>query len=242
MMTDEIETDLWEALARCAADVPDHVGQRLRQRDYHPRGPRRKLISGLAAAAVVIVGTGTAVLTTGGASNRVHQPTQYASPSTSATVPLTGGAIRLADTTISLPAGFQPVDIACSPIPSGLGPSIQFFDSPPFAAAASSDGGCFEALLASHASIPSDTDSVNFGQYQGSVITDESTGVTTLYVTVPADHFFAHLETVNGEPISTIDVVLMAKGLSADEVESIAEAGIPTAPIPSGPPCTGDCG
>jgi hypothetical protein len=241
MMTDEIETDLWEALARCAADVPDHVGQRLRQRDYHPRGPRRKLISGLAAAAVVIVGTGTALIT-GRASNGVHQPQQYASSSTSATVPLTGGTIRLADATISLPAGFQPVDIACSPIPSGLGPSIQFFDSPPFAAAASSDGGCFEALLASHASIPSDTDSVNVGQYQGSVITDESTGVTTLYVTVPADHFFANPETVNGEPISTIDVVLTAKGLSADEVESIAEAGIPTAAIPSGPPCTGNCG
>jgi hypothetical protein len=61
MMTDELEGDLRQALARYAAQVPDDVAERLRHGDFRPRGWRRPVV-GAVAAAVVAIGTGVVVL------------------------------------------------------------------------------------------------------------------------------------------------------------------------------------
>jgi photosystem II stability/assembly factor-like uncharacterized protein len=61
MMTDELERDLRQALAACAAEVPADVTGRLREHDFHPRGWRRPTITALAAA-VVAMGAGVVVL------------------------------------------------------------------------------------------------------------------------------------------------------------------------------------
>jgi hypothetical protein len=83
MITDNFETDLREALSRCASEVPTHVGERLRQQDYHPRGPHRQLASGLAAT-VVLAGVTAALveITTSGSgpSRSAVQPTGRSKP------------------------------------------------------------------------------------------------------------------------------------------------------------------
>jgi hypothetical protein len=89
MMTDEFESDLREALARCAADVPVHVGERLRQNDYHPRVPHRQLATGLAAT-VVLAGAGIAVVSLGTGSTAPP----YLKPDASLPQPHSVAAIR----------------------------------------------------------------------------------------------------------------------------------------------------
>jgi hypothetical protein len=63
MPTEELENALRSALTRAAADIPDaeQARQRLMQRNYRPRGGRRKLAAGIAAttaAAAVVLGLG----------------------------------------------------------------------------------------------------------------------------------------------------------------------------------------
>jgi hypothetical protein len=243
MITDEFETDLREALARCAADVPAHVGERLRQHNYHPRRPRRRFMTGLGAA-VVAIGTATVILGPSTTSTRTPQATHHAASSTTPARHLTRRAFRLADYTIPLPAGFQQVDSPCAPAPSGIQAPIPFLGSR-FAAAASNAGGCIDVLLASSASRPpAGSTSVNVGRYQGSLVTNQSSGVITLYVTIPAD-LYIHTVSPNGEIDSTsvtLDVVLTAKGLSVNDVESIAAASVPSSPIPPAGSCSGSCG
>ena len=79
MMTDELERDLRQALAACAAEVPAEVTERLRHHDFHPRGWRRPMVSALTAA-VVVVGTGVVVLT-GPAPSGSHKTTAVPRPS-----------------------------------------------------------------------------------------------------------------------------------------------------------------
>jgi len=57
MLTDEFETDLREALDRCAAGVPADLATRLRGHDYHPRGNRRYLVVTLVTVVVVAIST-----------------------------------------------------------------------------------------------------------------------------------------------------------------------------------------
>jgi photosystem II stability/assembly factor-like uncharacterized protein len=71
MMTDELESDVRQALAACAAEVPADVGERIGRRDFHPRGWRRPM-AGALAVAVVALATGVVVLTTGAAPSGSH--------------------------------------------------------------------------------------------------------------------------------------------------------------------------
>ena len=238
MMTDEFETDLRAALAQCADDVPPHIGDRLRQHNYHARSPRRRLVSALGAA-VVGVGLGAVGFVIGTGSTVAHQPTHRTTSPVASGSTLSGQSMRLADVTIPLPAGFKPAETACVPAPGGL----QFVGTS-FAAAASNSGGCMDVFLASSASAPAGSVPVTVGDYQGSLVTDASTGITTLYVAIPAD-LYIHTVSPNGtidSPVASIDLVLTATGLSTNQVESIAAAGIPSTPIAPAGACSGACG
>ena len=238
MMTDEFETDLRAALAQCADDVPPHIGGRLRQHNYHARGRRRRLVSALGAA-VVGVGLGAVGFVIGTGSTVAHQPTHRAAPPVASGSTVSGQSMRLADVTIPLPAGFKPTETACVPAPGGL----QFVGTS-FATAASESGGCMDVFLVSSASAPASSVPVTVGDYPGSLVTDASTGITTLYVAIPAD-LYIHTVSPNGtidSPATSIDLVLTATGLSINQVESIAAAGIPSTPIGPAGACSGACG
>ena len=84
MMTDNFETDLRDALARCAREVPAQIGERLQQHHYHPRVPPRHLATGLAAAAVlagVTVATAETITNNSGPSGSAARPTGRGTPS-----------------------------------------------------------------------------------------------------------------------------------------------------------------
>jgi hypothetical protein len=213
MTTDEFECDLREALARCAEEVPAEIGERLRQHNYHPRGIR-PLVAGVSVA-LVALGAGAAALSVGTSSTvtprATPRATNHASPLTKPTSPLTGGKISLADTTIRLPAGFEPTYRPCAPMPSGLVAPVT--GSNLSAAASSSTGGCIDVLLAGTASQPpAGSVPVTVGGYQGSLFTDQTTGVTTLYMTITA---------------ANLDLIFTAEGLTATELESTAAAPMP---------------
>jgi hypothetical protein len=216
--------------------------------DRHPRGlQRRGLLAGIAAAVVVVIGIGGVLLATVTSSSRPGQGPRQASPATRPVVALTGGTIRLAAATMHLPAGFKAVPGACAPAPNGLGAPISFLNSS-FAAAASANGGCIEAWLADATTtvVPPEAVPVTITGYQGELYSNQSTGFSTLYVTIPAD-LYVNVVTADGQPdpTATIDLVLTTNGLSANELESIAATGIPAQPAPFAPlgtSCPGGCG
>jgi hypothetical protein len=214
----------------------------------HERSRRRRgLLAGIAAAVVVLIGVSGVHLATMTDSSRPGQGPRQATRATMPAIALTGGTMRLAAATMHLPAGFQTVPSACAPAPSGLGSSISFLNSS-FAAAASANGGCIEAWLADATTtvVPPQAVPVSINSYQGELYNDQGTGFSTLYATIPAD-LYVDVVSANGQPdpTATIDLVLTANGLSANELESIATAGVPTHPAPFAPrgtSCAGGCG
>jgi len=56
MKTDVFETDLRQALARRAAQIPGEAVQRLERLDYRPRARSRSMLAASAAAAVILLG------------------------------------------------------------------------------------------------------------------------------------------------------------------------------------------
>jgi hypothetical protein len=99
----------------------------------------------------------------------------------------------------------------------------------PFAAAASSKGGCLEAFLAAGraAAIPGAVQAIQVGPYQGLISRGPAPSVT-LYVKGPAAD-------------GTHDLILVARRLSPAQVVAIAKTGLPATigPIHL---CTRDCG
>ena len=83
--------------------------------NHRPRSHGRSSAAGLALVAMLVIGVGTYVATTGGTT------TPHARPqASSSVVSLTGGSMRLAAATIRLPEGFHSQAAQCAPTPAGL--------------------------------------------------------------------------------------------------------------------------
>jgi hypothetical protein len=193
-----------------------------------------------AAAAVGIVVTTRAPHSPAHAANHAHKGATS-----------TGGSIRFAGRTLSLPASFQSTPVSCTGAPSSLRGGIEFAGNT-YEAAASADGGCIEVWMAPGAVadgeqltlIPPGTHESVLG-HDATLLFDRSTGYRTLYLVLPADFFFPNpdnRDTVDG-PLTTVDLVFYAKGLSTAQLKTIAAEGTPMKLLPSGEPCTtGHCG
>ena len=220
LMTAEAILQAAMATATTTELVRIDVGRHLRNRSGRSR---RYLagVAGAAAAALIVVG---ALAVAGGGDSHPTSGTH-----TAATVPAAGTTIRLAGYSFQLPAGYQMVGSDCAALPPGLTPTIPVVGENSFAAAASTRGGCIEALLAAGdaATVPSGAQSVQVGPYQGFVIAGAPTDVV-LYVEIPPAERHH-------------DLVLVASGLNADQVVAIAESGLPSSIGPA-TPCTTGCG
>jgi hypothetical protein len=182
--------------------------------------PRRAV--GAAVAASLLVAAAVVFLMDGGRSpSTPHHHVSASGPS----VPVQGSTMKLVNYTFALPSGFTSTIDPCAA--SGPGPATPVPVMEGFGAAASAEGGCVEALLTSSATIPSGAQPVAVGSYQGYMVSsgpsDES-----LYVTIP---------TAEG----TRYLVLLAHGLTPDQVVTIAESAFPTSPAPDRTCATG-CG
>jgi hypothetical protein len=207
------------ATATSAEPAQIDVSRHLRNRS----GRSRRYLAGVAgAAAAALVVVGAFAVMGGGDSH----PTSGTHPA--ATVPVAGTTIRLAGYSFQLPAGYQTVGSNCGALPPGL-TTIPVVGENSFAAAASTSGGCIEALLAAGdaATVPAGAQSVQVGPYQGFVTLGAATDVV-LYVEIPA---------AEGHH----DLVLVANGLTANQVVAIAESGLPSSIGPT-TPCTTGCG
>lgn len=198
----------WARLRDLAAQ--EQLDEPIGQWNGHARNSRRRVLTGIAAAALVVVGAGGAFLAAGTGSPASRLDRHQVSADTTPTVPLTGGTIQLADVSIPLPAGFGPAYSPCAPTPSGLVAAVSGFNLT--AAAASSTGGCIDVVTASSASQPpAGSEPVTLSGFRASVTTDQSTGVTSLYVTIS----------------SGLDLVVTAEGLSANEIEATVGGPLP---------------
>jgi hypothetical protein len=146
-------------------------------------------------------------------------------------VRLSGGTIQLASYRFRLPAGFRASTSACQfSLPAGLQPLKQWLQVQDggFSAAASAEGGCVEALLIAGGSpVPSEAEQTAVGPYTG-FLASPGSSQEVLYVQIPAaqgDHY----------------LVLLADGLTSEELVAIAQSGLPTSIEPT-QTCTANCG
>lgn len=137
-----------------------------------------------------------------------------------------GAVLELASYHFSLPSGFVPRDAACTTPPSVLLPedgnrAVHQIGANPetvlqaMRSAASADGGCVEAALASGSDvIPADATELAIGDYEGYLST-ASNGDLTLFVAIPATYRTNYL-------------VLASEGLTQEQLVAIATSGLPT--------------
>lgn len=178
------------------------------------RRPRHRLTLGTVAAAVAVLAiVGTLALA------GVHPGPSR--PTTSSK--LTGRTMRLANFTFKLPRGYAVTADLCVPTPSAPGTTepptpgaseapvvtIPVVGGSSYASAASSDGGCVEAFIGQGYS-PS-AQSVQVGSYNGFLWS--MGGELALYVVLPPS-------------VSDLGLVLLSHGLSAGELEQVAESGL----------------
>jgi len=216
---DHFEDNLRAALARCAGDVPPHVVARIRQHEHTPAAPRRHLGAGLAVLGVATAAAAGFMLWT-------HTPSSSTQPAGA----LGEQTMRLADATISLPAGFARSEAACVATPAGL----QLVGAS-FATAVSRSGGCITMFLATGATAPPDAQDVVIGGHPGALITDPSTGISTAYITIPADLYIeGSRDYVIENGSAEVDLVIASRGLSPAEMATITAAGIPDHPMSAG--------
>jgi hypothetical protein len=168
--------------------------------------PRRSLVRpALVLVALAAIGAVIAVISTGGTVKNVRHDSHIA---------LTGARLSLAGYHFRTPAGFQDSSIPCEPGATDA-----------YSAAASADGGCVSAyfmLSTGKYAIAPDAQSVDVGGRQGYVVlnaatTTTATSATTVYLYVampPQGDYRPYL-------------MLIGKGLSADQLEAIAESGLP---------------
>jgi hypothetical protein len=187
------------------------------------RGPIVAAVAVAAVAAIVIAGT---VVVAGRSGNSPNVRTE-ASRATSR-VGLSGPALRLASYKFRLPAGFKTVHRGCIPTPSPA-PSSPMTVLGHFVVAASTDGGCVQAELATPAGVAADARPIQVGAYQGFISSTAPTS-ETLYVAIAA---------IGGNHY----LVLSATGLSPAQLIAIATTGLPRFPIAAQPtqPCTANC-
>jgi hypothetical protein len=186
----------------------------------------RRLTGALAAAAATALMAG-GVLTLAGTGASSPGPRQSTAARPAQTAPRTGPVIRLARYTFTMPAGFTAIARPCAPMPDRTG--LPTRGRNPFTAAASSKGGCLEAVLAAGpaAVIPDTAQPIQVGPYQGFVSRGPAASVI-LYVKMPA---------ADGNH----DLILLARRLSPAQVVAIATSGLPATigPIHA---CTKNCG
>jgi hypothetical protein len=191
-----------------------------------PHQLARRLTGALAAAAATaLMAGGVLTLSRTGASS--PRPRQSTAARPARTAPRTGPVIRLAGYTFTMPAGFTAIARPCAPMPDRTG--LPMRGSNPFTAAASSTGGCLEAVLAAGpaAIIPHSAQPIQVGPYQGFVSRRPAVSVI-LYVKMPA---------AGGNH----ELILVARRLSAAQVVAIATSGLP-ATIGPIHVCTKNCG
>jgi hypothetical protein len=195
-----------------------------------PRRPRRYLIgiAGVAASAIIVVGA--LAFVGGGRSAPTHAVLGHGPV---ATHPTTGSGrdaratIRLASYSFNLPSGYRPVHNSCGVSWLSQRPRMSYVGATSFAH--STNGGCVAAFLAAGvvAQRPAASRPVRVGQYQGFVVSGSGSAVV-LYVEIPAagtDHA----------------LVLIANGLTADQVIAIAASGLHSS-IGAHLSCTSGCG
>lgn len=137
-----------------------------------------------------------------------------------------GAVLELASYRFSLPSGFVPQDAACTtppsvPVPQDGNQAVHQVGANPetvlqaMRSAASSDGGCLEAALASGSDVvPADATEIAVGDYEGYLST-ASNGDLTLFVAIPVAY-------------GTNYLVLASEGLTQQQLVAIATSGLPT--------------
>ncbi len=194
-------------------------------------GRRRYLIgvASVAASAIVVVGA-LALFAGGGRSAPMHSfaggHPDVTRPAVG-TQPVSGATIRLAGYSFKLPSGYEPVRSSCGVAWPNRGPKMGFAGATSYAR--STDGGRVAAFLAAGdaAQPPHGAQPVQVGLYKGYVVTGTRSGVV-LFVEIPAaegDHA----------------LVVVANGLTPDQVVAIAESGLPSS-IGAPTPCNSGCG
>lgn len=184
-----------------------------------------RTISGVAAVALVIAVTVAVAGSNGHPLSDHRDHTLRVTTPSSSTEPI----MRVAGFRFKLPAGYKTVDSPCAASPSPI-PGTPLTVIGGLAAAASADGGCIEAGLTGWAltvAVPQGVQSVKVGPYQG-FLSSSPTETVILYVAIPAAD-------------GTHYLVLTSVGLSADQVVSVAKAGLPTALGPA-QSCEANCG
>lgn len=200
-------------------DEEERILGRVLASSREPAGPRPTrllrpalLVAGAAVAAAAIAVVSTGVL---GGSN---------SPATRGSgrgkLALTGPTIQLAGYRFRTPAGFKRTFSSCMPVPAAGRPTTVLNG---FAAAASADGGCVEAvyLIASStlqgSVIPAGAQPVDVGAYQGYFVAQDADGRAALYVDLPK---------AAGDQ-DLVYLVLRARDVSEDQLVAVAVSGLP---------------
>ena len=135
-------------------------------------------------------------------------------------VALSGARIEVAGYDFRTPAGFKASSGSCGAPSSGSGPTSVVNG---FAAAASADGGCIEAsyLIADGALRgPTDAQPVDIGRYRGYYVSRDVNGQSSLFVDLPKAGGDQH----------NVSLLLLAKGLTEDQLIAVAESGLPGSP------------
>ena len=171
MNNDELEAGLRAALARRAAEIPDHAADRLRGRDYRPRGHNWRAAAG--ATAVVMIAAG-GYLAWASATGTSHPPViaQHAD-----------AAIQLDGYQFTLPEGYKATTAPCAP----PGPGTPAPGSTQFAAGAGAHGGCLEAVLSTQDHPPAAASPLSIGHHQAFVSAPPPGGTITLYIDISGD-------------------------------------------------------
>jgi len=186
----------------------------------HTRSRRRAV--GAAAAALLLITAGLVLaIDRGGSSSTRHGHGSASGPSRS----VQGSTMKLVNFTFDLPSGFTATIDPCAA--SGPGPATPVPVMEEFGAAASADGGCIEAFLSSSVTIPPGAKPVDVGSYQGFMASSGPSN-ESLYVTIPSAE-------------GTHYLVLLAHGLTSEQVVAIAESAFPTSPGPA-QTCATNCG
>jgi hypothetical protein len=160
---------------------------------------------------------------------------------------LTGATIHLAGYQFRTPAGFKTSSRACDAMPSGPGLWTVIHG---VAAAASAEGGCVDGGIAALASsagpkpiragIPRSAEPVAVGDYQGYFLAHAPPDGCAVSPTSPPpcpppqakSLLYVYLPDASGAGHS-VYVVLLAQGLTKDQLIAVAESGLQKLPPPS---------
>lgn len=169
------------------------------------RPRRRLLVPVLVGAAVIAAAVAVASIEIGAGTSPTARGTGHG---------LTGATLQLAGYHFRTPTGFKASKTSCVPGSSNS-----------FSAAASADGGCVEAFNFISSSGPptavQGAEPVTVGLFHGYFVPQDTSGRSALYVQLPTlNHVSQYL-------------VLLANGLTEDQLIAVAESGLPTTLSPT---------